>query len=215
MTLLRHHPQGETLMSWAAGTLDPAFSMVLDCHLQFCESCRASLRIMDDIGGLMLEGMTVGDDEAFFKRSMDRLAREVAQTRDLPQHGAAPDPGDDIAFPAPLARATGLRRDSIPWKDIGDGILKFDFPKFAGAAAAPGFVHLKPGAVFRSQKHGGQLAIVLWGAYEYNGVLYERGDLHDIGQDGFKTFSSASPEGATLFTAVSPVPQFEILRTAH
>ena len=29
MTALRHHPHGETLMSHAAGTLDPALSVVL------------------------------------------------------------------------------------------------------------------------------------------------------------------------------------------
>ncbi len=214
MTILRHHPQGETLMAQAAGTLDPAFSMVLQCHLEFCKNCRASLRLMDDIGGLLLDGLAPGeDDEDFIRRSMDRFAREAIQK--FQGQGASPEPGNEVILPAPLARATGLRRDGIPWKDMGDGVLRFDLPKLAGASAASGIVHIKPGAVLRSEKHGGQLVIVLWGAYDYGGVHYERGDLHDIGPDGLKAFASASPEGATFFTAMSPVPQFEIFRTAH
>lgn len=213
MTVLRHHPEGETLMAQAAGTLDPAFSLVLNCHLEFCKSCRTSLRMMDDIGGLLLEGVAPGEDEGFIGRSMDRFAREAAQK--LAGRGAPQDPGSEIILPAPLARATGLKRDSIPWKDMGDGVLRFDLPKLAGASAASGIVHIKPGAVFRSGRHGGQLAIVLWGAYDYDGVHYERGDLHDIAPGGLKAFAGASPEGATFFTAMSPVPQFEIFRTAH
>jgi hypothetical protein len=33
MTTLRHHPHDETLMSFAAGVLDPAMSLVRSCHL--------------------------------------------------------------------------------------------------------------------------------------------------------------------------------------
>jgi anti-sigma factor ChrR (cupin superfamily) len=40
MTTLRHHPHDETLMSFAAGVLDPAMSLLRSCHLQFCAMCR-------------------------------------------------------------------------------------------------------------------------------------------------------------------------------
>ena len=73
MTALRHHPHGETLMSHAAGTLDPALSVVLSCHLQFCERCRAHLRAMDDVGGILLDGFKAPEDGDFFKRTMHRL----------------------------------------------------------------------------------------------------------------------------------------------
>ena len=35
MTALRHHPHGETLMSHAAGALDPALSVVLSVIFSF------------------------------------------------------------------------------------------------------------------------------------------------------------------------------------
>ncbi len=79
MTGLRHHPHGETLMSHAARTLDPALSLVLSCHLQFCGKCRARLRAMDDVGGLLLEGLNAPEDDDFFKRTMRRFAGEFEQ----------------------------------------------------------------------------------------------------------------------------------------
>ena len=214
MTRIRHHPQGETLMSYAAGTLDPALSVVLDCHLQFCGKCRRALRTMDDLGGLLLEGLGALEDEAFLKRAMEGFAREAGQ-RPVPQKPSTPDPGNEAMMPAPLARATGLSRETIPWKKMPYGLMRFDLPAFPGALATAQILHIEPDAVLHSERHGGQLILVLWGAYTYDGERYERGDLHDITESGFKTFTSGSLEGVTFFTAISPVPQVNIIRTAH
>jgi len=56
MTALRHHPHGETLMSHTAGTLDPALSVVLRCHLRFCERRRAHLFALDMSAGPSWKG---------------------------------------------------------------------------------------------------------------------------------------------------------------
>ena len=181
MMALRHHPHGETLISHAAGTLDPALSVVLSCHLQFCERCRAHLRAMDDVGGILLDGFKAPEDEDFFKRAMRRFAVEVAQEVGSVLPPKALDPGNEVLMPAPIARATGLRRE----------------------------------AILHSERHGGQLILVLWGSYNYDGDRFERGDLHDISESGFRTFKGASPEGVTFFTAISPVPQLTIFRTGH
>ena len=213
--MLRHHPHGETLMGQAAGTLDPAFSVVLSCHLQFCAGCRRRLRTMDDVGGLLLEGLNAPDDEDFVRRTMRRFSDEIAQNAGTLPLNEALDPGNDIIMPGPLARVTGLCRKTIPWKTMPHGLRAFDLPKFPGAEAAAQIIHIEPGSVLRSERHGGQLILVLWGAYDYDGHHFERGDLHDIPENGLKVLSSASAEGATFFTAISPVPQPQIFRTAH
>jgi hypothetical protein len=95
------------------------------------------------------------------------------------------------------------------------GLRQFDLAKVAGAAASSHIVHIEPEAILHSEKNGGQLILVLWGAYDYDGDRFERGDLHDISESGFKTFKGASPEGVTFFTSISPVPQLAIFRTGH
>jgi putative transcriptional regulator len=214
MSTPRRHPQGETLMSYAAGALDPAFALVLCCHLQFCALCRRRVRALDEVGGVLLERMAAQEDEAFSARTMGRFSAGPAQ--DLGGRAqTAPEAGDEVIMPGPLARATGLNRATIPWKDAPHGERRYDLPRLRAAAASARIVHIEPGAVLHSEKHGGQLVLVLWGAYVYDGDRFERGDLHDIGGSGFKTFASASPEGATFVTSVAPAHQAEILRTAH
>jgi putative transcriptional regulator len=210
----RRHPRGETLMSYAAGALDPAFALVLCCHLQFCALCQRRARALDEVGGVLLERMAAPDDEAFSARTMGRFSAGHAQDLGARPHSVL-EAGDEVMMPGPLARATGLNRATIPWKDAPLGERRYDLPALRRAAASARIVHIEPGSVLHSEKHGGQLVLVLWGAYVYDGERFERGDLQDIDASGFKTFASASPEGATFVTAVAPMHQAEILRTAH
>ena len=165
--------------------------------------------------GFFWKQLKAPEDEDFFKRAMNRFAGEVAQEVGSVLPTKALDPGNEVLMPAPLARATGLRRETIPWRQMPYGLSQFDLPKFAGAAASSHIVHIEPDAILHSERHGGQLILVLWGSYEYDGDRFERGDLHDISESGFKTFKGASPEGATFFTSISPVPQLTIFRTGH
>ncbi len=171
--------------------------------------------MMDDVAGVLLDGVKAPEDEDFFKRTMQRFSAEVAQDVGNVLPPQALDPGNEVLMPAPLARATGLRRETIPWTQMPYGLSQFNLPKFAGAAASSRFVHIGQDAILHAERHGGQLIIVLWGAYEYGGDRFERGDLHDISESGFKTFKGASPEGATFFTSISPIPQPAIFRTGH
>ncbi len=215
MTAPRHHPHGETLMSHAAGTLDPALSLVLSCHLQFCGKCRVRLRVMGDVGGLLLEGLKASEDDDFFRRTMHRFAGEVEHNVGTLPVNEALDPGNDVIMPSPLAHATGLRRETIPWKKMPHGLSSFALPKFARASASAEIMQIEPDAILHSERHGGQLIVVLWGAYDCEGSHFERGDLHDISESAFRTFKGVAPEGATFFTAISPVPQIQLFRTGH
>jgi putative transcriptional regulator len=215
MTHPRSHPKGETLMSFAASALNPAFSLVLDCHLQFCVNCRRRVGVLEQVGGVLLEGLPVDKDEAFLLRMRERFAQEVAQPVGSLGSPARPGAGDEVIMPAPLAAATGLRRETIPWQDLGQGVMNFDLAEIARGSARARIVRIEPGAVLHSERHGGQLVLVLWGAYRCDGIRFERGDLHEIDATGFKAFASDSAEGAIFVTAIAPVLQFEILRTAH
>ncbi len=216
MTGLHHHPHDETLMSFSAGTLDPAFALVVSCHLQFCSRCRSEVRTMEEIGGLLLEAFKAGDAEpAFFASTMERFAHQFAEENGTRKPAQPVDAGSEVIMPAPLARLTGLRRETIPWSPVAHGLRRFDLPSIAGAKASAQIVNIEAGAILPPEKHGGQVVLVLWGAYDYGSGHFQRGDLHDIGASGFRGFKAASAEGVTYLTAISPVAQFEILRTAH
>lgn len=49
-----HHPDTATLCSYAAASLEPAFALLVDWHLEACPACRLSLRAQEALGGELL-----------------------------------------------------------------------------------------------------------------------------------------------------------------
>ncbi|MGB5254214.1 MAG: zf-HC2 domain-containing protein, partial [Sedimenticolaceae bacterium] len=50
-----HHPNDETILAHAAGTLDPALALVVTRHLAMCPACRDSASWGGALGGALLE----------------------------------------------------------------------------------------------------------------------------------------------------------------
>ena len=52
-----HHPSDVELVAFAAGTLDEAQSYAIATHVRGCASCRAFVRAMEHVGGIVLDGL--------------------------------------------------------------------------------------------------------------------------------------------------------------
>ena len=52
-----HHLSDVELAAFAAGTLDEAQSYAIATHVRGCTSCRAFVRAMEHVGGVVLEGL--------------------------------------------------------------------------------------------------------------------------------------------------------------
>jgi len=55
-----HHLDDSTVLSFAAGTLDDAFSVVAEAHLSMCPACRAAVREAEALGGEVLDALEEG-----------------------------------------------------------------------------------------------------------------------------------------------------------
>ena len=53
-----HHPAGELLIDYAAGTLSQAESLLIATHLDFCAECRRSADTAVAVGGELLDAVT-------------------------------------------------------------------------------------------------------------------------------------------------------------
>jgi putative transcriptional regulator len=203
MTTL-HHPDDELLMSYAAGALNEAHAAVIACHLEFCEQCRERVAEMEAIGGALLDAMALTDaekaDEAFLARTMTRFRREV-QHAPPAIRPAAPDPGNETIMPRPLARATGLRRDIIPWQPLSRGVAYCSLPVLRGPGSLR-LINIKPGAAMEQHSHGqDQLMLVLWGAFTLEGKRFQRGDVARIEAGLAHQPSADSGEGMVCLAA--------------
>ena len=173
-TTIMRHPDPATLMSYAAGSLTEPLAAVAAAHISMCDECRAELADMELLGAALLSGaeqVPVGAAMQAPHRPTDVSVSEVARSR--------AEPSDRL--PAPIAAAFHLSFDAIPWKRLGPGVLHYRLPLSHGVEGDLRLLKIGPGRVMPDHGHGGgELTLVLDGAYNDATGSYRRGDIQDV-----------------------------------
>ncbi|WNK01120.1 ChrR family anti-sigma-E factor [Thalassospiraceae bacterium LMO-JJ14] len=171
---IQHHIPDETLVSYAAGDLDDATSLVVATHLALCPSCRRSVAVADDIGGVMLDELMPA------RMSDDALAHVLALTERPLTETARPEPASShaaVVFPEPLRRRIGGDLDDVRWKRIGPGVqqLKLENPDNASQAR---LLRIAGGQGVLEHGHTGEeFTLVLAGGFSHGTQSFARGDV--------------------------------------
>jgi putative transcriptional regulator len=167
-----HHPSGELLAGFAAGTLDAGEHLAIAVHVSGCPSCRRLVRAVEGIGGSALEAIEpVAMAAGAFKAVMAKLDRSP------PQPGAAESATDDD-LPGILKRyRVGRRR----WVAPGVSMRPIELP---GPSSSRAFLlRSDPGTHMLEHTHTGvELTCVLRGSFSHEGGRFGPGDF-DFGDD--------------------------------
>ena len=178
MTVL-HHLDDATLLRYASGDLDEAFSVVVAAHLAMCDTCRHAARTAEELGGqLLAQGETAQLQAGSFERLMQKLddtnatALEPQATRIIEQQG-------DV--PAPLRRFIGPHLDAIRWKTIAPGVRKHTISPPSQTGSSLYMLHIAPGMAVPEHGHGGgEMTLVLSGTYRDALGRFGPGDIADL-----------------------------------
>ena len=173
-----HHLDDSTLLAYAAGTLDEAFSVVAASHVAVCPVCRGAVRAAEALGGELLDsvgGASVSDD----CRSRTFAALEQAGLYRLPV--PAPRP----AFPRALAQFLPVASlDDLAWKKKAPGVAVFDVKLPASARGQLRLLRIGAGRAMPEHGHGGEeITMVLKGAYVDHMGRFAAGDVADLDED--------------------------------
>jgi len=172
MTTIRHHPDSATLMSFAAGALAEPLSAACSAHVSMCVQCRGELRDMELLGATLLGSTPMGGSRVAVPVK-PREAQLSAHT------GAAVGNRDEL--PGSLAKKYGLTLDQIPWKRLAPGVWQHHLALSPGAQGELYFIKLAPGCRLPLHGHtGGELTVVLTGAFTDASGEFRRGDMQDI-----------------------------------
>ena len=171
-----HHPQPETLIAYAAGTLPSVISCVVACHLSLCRECAEQARWLGMVGGIMLKNVEARPaDKPLLERAVARWSVGTPPSAETGQE-AAPQ-ADDPVLPRPLARHLGMSGAQIPWKTVVKGVRQHwvKLPKGSGTIR---LLRLTPGKELLEHTHTGmELTMVLQGVYGDHTGEYQRGDV--------------------------------------
>jgi putative transcriptional regulator len=173
-----HHLDRSTILAYAAGTLNEAFSVVAASHIAVCPACRDAVRAAEALGGEMLEAlpdMTV----SISCRERTLAALDQATLHRLP----LPAPRSEL--PAPLARLVDVGSfDDIAWKKKVLGVAMFDIKLPAEAKGQLKLLRISAGRAMPEHGHGGEeITLVLKGAYRDHMGRFARGDVADLDED--------------------------------
>lgn len=179
---VHHHLDPSTLLRFASGELDEAFSVVVASHIAMCEDCRANLRDAETLGGAMLEDLEPAPmSDAALAFTLDRLGDFDTEPAPVP---AAPA-GD---VPLPLRRLIGDSLADVKWKKIAPGVGKYMLPTSDGAKGKAFLLSINPGLAMPEHGHGGdELTLVIQGSYSDKFGKFCSGDIADLDEDAEHT----------------------------
>lgn len=179
--MISHHLDDATLMAFAAGDLDEAFSVVVSAHISMCSACREALVKAESVGGVLLQGADVpaepiSDDMFAEMLKLIEANPPSAQIIKIPVASKA----KARSVPKSLARYVGDDLDAIKWKTVAPGLRKHKI-KLKNSDSSLYLLHIAPGMAMPEHGHGGdELTLILDGAYRDEIGYFGSGDVADL-----------------------------------
>lgn len=159
------------LAAYGAGTLSPAPSMLVACHLEISGRNRSFVSALETLGGSMLAESECAelDDRA---SALDRIFS--ADASDSEDHTI--DQAGDSPFPPSLRRILGSDASAIQWRSRLPGLK--DYALNTNDNAEVSLMWIKAGQAMPSHTHAGtELTLVLSGGFSDELGHYVRGDV--------------------------------------
>jgi putative transcriptional regulator len=170
---ITHHPPDDLMLGLAAGRLRPAMALPLQVHVDGCATCRARLRPLEALGGVLLDE---AEPEAL---GAGALARVMARLDAAPAPVVARREGAALPMPLGAAWPAALRRCEVtPWRWMAPGM------RWAKAVVPedrdqPLFLlRIAPGMSLARHTHGRlEFTQVLCGAFDDGRDVFGAGDF--------------------------------------
>ena len=168
--MVKHHPDTNTLLEFAASSLPAAQSVVVSTHLQFCSECRQRLAQLESLGATMFENAEPVDiNPSVFDNVLARLD-EVVEDRAANDASAS-----TLSWTVKQIRKGNL--DQLQWKKVTRSLRIADLGEIDGAAEFS-LYHIAEGGRIPQHNHSGtEMTLVLQGGFSDEGGSYHAGDF--------------------------------------
>jgi putative transcriptional regulator len=172
---IHHHLDDSTLMSFAAGSLPEALSVVAAAHIAACGQCKRELLRMELIGSALFSGLA----PTALRRAAPTLALAGAEA----DVESAP-PTSTPAMPGPLSALIGAGVSDIKWSRLGVGVWQHRVALSGAKSGDLRLLKISAGRRMPNHGHGGsELTFIIDGAYTDKTGTYRVGDIADHGDE--------------------------------
>ncbi|KEP68905.1 transcriptional regulator [Thioclava dalianensis] len=195
MRQITHHLPDWLIRSYAAGSLEHAFSLVVASHVSQCDECRARLEAEETAGGVILEQLeqteVTGD-----------LRTRVFEQLDVAEPITTPDPAPSGIYPGALVAEMGSQTPR--WRSLGNGIKQAILS--ADKRGSARLLYIPAGKAVPDHTHGGlELTLVLQGSFSDETGTFGVGDV-EVAEDDLDHTPMAGPGEACICLAATDAP---------
>jgi putative transcriptional regulator len=171
---IKFHVSDDILLTYSAGTLDEASSLLVATHLALCPHCRARNESADHFGGYLLDSLEATPvsptmrDAVLSRVRAERSPREERPSSQSSAHATIPDP---------LRSYLGGDLDDLRWRRLAPRVHQIPIHTTDRRSQAR-LLRFQSGLTVPSHGHDGrELTLVLTGSLcDRDTVLY-RGDI--------------------------------------
>ncbi|MBT3425753.1 MAG: transcriptional regulator [Gammaproteobacteria bacterium] len=173
--MIKNHPDADLLAEYTAGVMALAPTISVTTHLQFCNSCKSTVKALEELGGEMLEqadAVPVSDDlleQIFACVEEDETSEDSLLTR--------PTTIDEVASSIPAYLQKFLPEGKLHWKFLSPSVKVA--PISVGETVHELALHkIKVGGKVPEHNHlGKEITVVLKGSFSDEDGVYQRGDF--------------------------------------
>jgi putative transcriptional regulator len=171
---IKFHISNDILLSYSAGTLDEASSLLVATHLALCPHCRARNSSADALGGYLLDSL---EATPVSPTMMASVLSQVRSEVTSPEPEAPSGAFTNAIIPDPLRSYLGGDLNDLHWKRLAPRIQQISIDTLDKRSQAR-LLRFQSGLKVPSHGHNGrELTLVLTGSLcDRDTVLY-RGDI--------------------------------------
>lgn len=174
--MTRHHPADDLLLALAAGRLRPGLALVVGVHLDGCAACRERLRLMEAVGGALVDE---SDPLALAPQAWSRTLERIDAGAGVRAHAPAPVDTPRLALPAGTAwprRLDACRPSRWRWMGPGMRFARLELPEDPDAKLF--LLRIGAGRSLAQHSHDGlELTQVLCGTFDDGRETFGPGDF--------------------------------------
>jgi putative transcriptional regulator len=178
MSNIHFHPSDDTLTRYADGDLDPAFSIMMSAHLEYCSGCRQRINEIETSNTQILESIPAEPLTSDLTAMLSQILTQPVEPLKLE---AEPDISssmlklDNKEFHLP--RALRRHNDEIgTWSRLPGKIQRA--PVSTGGKSKMNFIYMEPDSTLPKHTHQGQeITLVLSGKFIDENATYGPGDF--------------------------------------
>lgn len=176
MTNIHYHPTDDTLARYVAGELDPASSIMMSAHLEFCSHCRQHV---DRLEEAQAKALALSPSEPLSDALSDMLSQIMDQSDESIEEIAVPREAyleiNNKSFRLP--QALQRHEDKIgPWSRLPGNIKRAHVS--TGGQSKMNFIYMDCDSALPQHTHQGQeITLVLAGEFSDEQATYKPGDF--------------------------------------